>query len=129
MGLHPQVSTLVDYVWSEASGELRDVLAVGVESIKVDQLDKAEAALLSIKRLLSDTAIEKSKRGVFACMCACVCVCVRMRVCMHVCVCVRACVCVLVCVHACMCVRACVRACIRVCACVCAGPIRCLPFT
>lgn len=54
----------MDYIWTEASGQLKDVLAVPVESIKVEQVDKAEAALLSIKRLLADDALEKSKRGI-----------------------------------------------------------------
>lgn len=62
-GLSPEVSTLVDYIWTEANGQLRDVLAVPVESVKVEQVDKAEAELLTIKRLLSDGAMEKSKKG------------------------------------------------------------------
>ena len=73
---------LVDYVWNEASGELRDVLAVSAESIKVEQLDKAEAALLSIKRLLSDSAMDTTKRG--GCVCACMCMCVHVRACVCV---------------------------------------------
>ena len=46
----PEVSRLVDYVWTEATDQLEDVLAVAVETITLDQLDKAEAALLSIRR-------------------------------------------------------------------------------
>ena len=53
----------MERVWSEASGQLKDVLGVPVESIKVEQVDKAEAALLTIKRLLSDDTIEKTERG------------------------------------------------------------------
>lgn len=67
--LSPHVSELVDYIWTEASGQLEHVLAVPVESIKVEQVDKAEASLLSIKRTLADKAMEKSKRGVCVYMC------------------------------------------------------------
>ena len=61
--ISPEVSTLVDYIWTEASGRLKDVLAVPVESIKVEQVDKAEAELLTIKRLLTDSAMETAKKG------------------------------------------------------------------
>ena len=57
------MSKLVEYVWAEAMGELEEVLAVPVASVKVEQLDKAEAALLTIKRLLGDVSMEKAKRG------------------------------------------------------------------
>ena len=59
----PQVYKLVDYIWTEASGQLEDVLAVAVDSIKLEQLDKAEATLLSIKRLLQEGNMDKSKQG------------------------------------------------------------------
>ena len=52
LSLLPEVSRLVDYVWTEATDQLEDVLAVTVETISQDQLDKAEAALLSIRREL-----------------------------------------------------------------------------
>ena len=52
LSLLPEVSRLVDYVWTEATDRLEDVLAVTVETISQDQLDKAEAALLSIRREL-----------------------------------------------------------------------------
>jgi glucose-6-phosphate dehydrogenase assembly protein OpcA len=42
-------------------GWLRDVLAVPIESIKVEQVDKTEAELLTIKRLLSDSSMERAK--------------------------------------------------------------------
>ena len=97
-GLQREVCELVDYVWGEASGELRDVLAVSAESIKVEQLDKAEAALLSIKRLLSDPTMDKTKQGV--CVCACMCVTSSS---VYVCVCVRitACTVTLLCICSC----------------------------
>ena len=50
LSLPPDVSRLVDYIWSEAIDQLEAVLAVSVATITQDQLDKAEAALLSIKR-------------------------------------------------------------------------------
>ena len=50
LSLVPEVSRLVDYVWTEATDQLEDVLAVAVGTITLDQLDKAEAALLSIRR-------------------------------------------------------------------------------
>lgn len=49
----PEVSQLVNYIWDEASGQLEEVLAVPIETIKLEELNKAEAALLSIKQLLS----------------------------------------------------------------------------
>ena len=52
LSLVPEVSQLVDYVWDEASGQLEEVLTVAVETIKLEELNKAEAALLSIKQLL-----------------------------------------------------------------------------
>ena len=48
----PEVAQLVDYVWEEASGQLSEILAVPEDRIKTEDLDKAEAALLSIKRAL-----------------------------------------------------------------------------
>ncbi len=75
----------MEYVWSEANGELRDVLAVSAETIKVEQLDKAEAALLSIKRILSDSTLDTSKRGVC-------CLSVVYYACVHLCVCVGGCI-------------------------------------
>ena len=49
----PEVSQLVDYVWTEANGQLEEVLVVPVETIKTEQVEKAEAALMSLKRLLT----------------------------------------------------------------------------
>lgn len=49
----PEVSQLVDYIWDEANGQLEEVLAVSTETIKMEELNKAEAALLSIKQLLN----------------------------------------------------------------------------
>ena len=49
----PEVSQLVDYVWTEANGQLEEVLAAPIESFKTEQVEKAEAALLSLKRLIT----------------------------------------------------------------------------
>ena len=50
-----QISDLVGYIWNEANGELSDVLSVPVESIKLEEVEKAEAALLSIKLVIDGT--------------------------------------------------------------------------
>jgi len=49
------ISNLVGYIWNEANGELSDVLSVPVEFIKLEEVEKAEAALLSIKLVLDGT--------------------------------------------------------------------------
>ena len=54
--LDPSVSGLVQYVWREAAGELEEVLAVPVGRVKLEQVDKAEGALLAVKRLLDNGA-------------------------------------------------------------------------
>ena len=50
------ISDLVGYIWNEANGELNDVLSVPVEGIKLEQVEKAEAALLSVKLILDGTS-------------------------------------------------------------------------
>ena len=62
----PEVSQLVDYIWEEASGQLEEVLAGPVESMKTEQVDKAEAALLSIRRLLDQG--KETRNGVCVCV-------------------------------------------------------------
>ncbi|CAI8041057.1 Protein mono-ADP-ribosyltransferase PARP4 [Geodia barretti] len=52
LSLSPHVARLVDYIWSEAVDQLETVLAVSVATVTQEQLDKAEAALLSIRREL-----------------------------------------------------------------------------
>ncbi|CAH1800048.1 unnamed protein product [Owenia fusiformis] len=47
--LPSDVSELVDHIWKEASGVLDEVLGIPVESIKVDQVEKAEGLLLQLK--------------------------------------------------------------------------------
>ena len=120
-----QISDLVGYIWNEANGELSDVLCVPVESIKLEEVEKAEAALLSIKLVIDGTKkdgdIQKLTNDFYSAIphknkcvldtkrmiaekqdlcqvCACVylCVCVCVRESMCVCACVRVCVCVCV---------------------------------
>ena len=54
VSLAPEVTQLVDYIWEEANGQLEEVLSVPVESVTVEQVDKAEAALLSIRRMVDE---------------------------------------------------------------------------
>ena len=58
----PEVLSLVDYVWEEAMGQLEQVLSVPVATIKTEKVDKAEAALLTIKRLLQEGTEESKSR-------------------------------------------------------------------
>lgn len=51
------LARLVDLIWTEASGELESVLSVSVESIKPDDVTKAEGLLLSIRRLLNNSSL------------------------------------------------------------------------
>ena len=51
--LSPEVMSLVDYIWHEASGSLSDVLSVPVKRIKFEEVEKAEAILLSLRQALS----------------------------------------------------------------------------
>ena len=63
LSLLPEVSRLVETIWTEATDQLEDVLAVAVETISLEQLDKAEAALLSIRRELDcEAGPGKNKR-------------------------------------------------------------------
>ena len=52
--VNPDVLKLVEYLWEEASGQLEEVLSVPIATIKTEQVDKAEAALLTIKRLIQE---------------------------------------------------------------------------
>ena len=56
----PEVSQLVDYVWAEANGQLEEVLAAPVETVKTEQVEKAEAALMSLKKLLTGSESEQT---------------------------------------------------------------------
>ena len=48
----PQVANLVDGIWNEATGSLADILAGPVDSIKLEDVEKAEAILLVMKKAL-----------------------------------------------------------------------------
>uniref|UniRef100_A0ABM0MFB2 Poly [ADP-ribose] polymerase n=1 Tax=Saccoglossus kowalevskii TaxID=10224 RepID=A0ABM0MFB2_SACKO len=48
------VSALVEHVWEEATGQLEDILSVSVESLKTENVEKAEALLLQLKRALDN---------------------------------------------------------------------------
>ena len=60
LSIAPEVSRLVDYIWEEVSGRLEEVLSTPLESIKVEQVEKAEAALLSIRKILDKGKNEKN---------------------------------------------------------------------
>ena len=59
-----EVSNLVDYVWEEATGQLEEILAVPMDTLKTEQVDKSEATLLSIRRLLDQGAPLKGRYDV-----------------------------------------------------------------
>ena len=114
------ISDLVGYIWNEANGELNDVLSVPVERIKLEEVEKAEAALMSIKLVLDGTnkdgdlqkltndfysaiphkhkTVLDTKRMIAE----------KQDLC-QVCVRVRACVCVCSLCVECVCVRVCMR--------------------
>lgn len=52
MAIPLEVSNLVDYIWEEATGQLEEILAATMDTLKTEQVDRAEASLLSIRRLL-----------------------------------------------------------------------------
>jgi len=97
----------VGYIRNEANGEFNDVLSVPVGGIKLEEVEKAEAALLSIKLVLDATSKDGDLRKLTnnfystilhkhkavldiermiaekqdlckVCVCACVCKCVCM---------------------------------------------------
>ena len=47
-----KVANLVDFIWNEATGSLSDILAVPVDSIKLEDVEKAEAILLLLRKAL-----------------------------------------------------------------------------
>ena len=65
--VNPDVLKLVEYLWEEASGQLESVLSVPVATIKADQVDKAEAALLTIKRLIQEGTSENLSKKHLVC--------------------------------------------------------------
>lgn len=67
VAIAPEVIQLVEYIWEEASGRLGEVLSVPMESVRLEQVEKAEAALLSIRRLL-DQGKEGNDNGESVCV-------------------------------------------------------------
>ena len=57
--LSPEVANLIDFIWNEATGSLSDILAVSADSIKLEDVEKAEAVLLLLKKSL-DSAEDSS---------------------------------------------------------------------
>lgn len=50
--LSPEVANLIDFIWNEATGSLSDILAVPADSIKLEDVEKAEAVLLLLRKSL-----------------------------------------------------------------------------
>ena len=46
------VANLVDFIWNEATGSLSNILAVPVDAIKLEDVEKAEAILLLLRKSL-----------------------------------------------------------------------------
>ncbi|CAH3018315.1 unnamed protein product, partial [Porites evermanni] len=57
--LSPEVANLIDFIWNEATGSLSDILAVPADSIKLEDVEKAEAVLLLLRKSL-DSAEDSS---------------------------------------------------------------------
>ena len=57
--LSPEVANLIDFIWKEATGSLSDILAVPADSIKLEDVEKAEAVLLLLRKSL-DSAEDSS---------------------------------------------------------------------
>lgn len=50
--MSPEVANLIDFIWNEATGSLTDILAIPVDSIKLEDVEKAEAILLLLRKSL-----------------------------------------------------------------------------
>ena len=50
--MSPEVANLIDFIWNEATGSLTDILAIPVDSIKLEEVEKAEAILLLLRKSL-----------------------------------------------------------------------------
>ena len=48
----PEVANLIDFIWNEATGSLTDILAIPVDSIRLEDVEKAEAILLLLRKSL-----------------------------------------------------------------------------
>ena len=47
-----EVANFIDFIWNEATGCLTDILSIPVNSIKLEDVEKAEAILLLLKKSL-----------------------------------------------------------------------------
>ena len=49
-----EVANLINYIWNEAVGSLADILATPLSSIKLEDVEKAEAILLLLRKSIDD---------------------------------------------------------------------------
>ncbi|XP_076077942.1 protein mono-ADP-ribosyltransferase PARP4-like isoform X2 [Mytilus galloprovincialis] len=57
--LSPSTVELIEHIWKEATGEIEQVISVPLQSIKFEQIEKAEAILLKIKDCKDDLKVEQ----------------------------------------------------------------------
>ncbi|XP_063404028.1 uncharacterized protein LOC134687563 isoform X2 [Mytilus trossulus] len=57
--LSPSTVELIEHIWKEATGEIEQVISVPLQSIKLEQIEKAEAILLMIKDCKDDSRVVK----------------------------------------------------------------------
>ncbi|XP_071133574.1 protein mono-ADP-ribosyltransferase PARP4-like [Mytilus edulis] len=57
--LSPSTEELIEHIWKEATGEIEQVISVPLQSIKLEQIEKAEAILLKIKDCKDDLKVEQ----------------------------------------------------------------------
>ena len=50
--MSPEVANLIEFIWNEATGSLTDTLAIPVDSIRLEDVEKAEATLLLLRKSL-----------------------------------------------------------------------------
>jgi len=50
--MSPEVANFIDFIWNEATGCLTDILSIPVNSIKLEDVEKAEAILLLLRKSL-----------------------------------------------------------------------------
>ena len=51
--ISPEVANLINYIWNEAIGSLSDILTVPLSSIKLEDVEKAEAILVLLRKSLN----------------------------------------------------------------------------
>ncbi|VDH98080.1 poly [ADP-ribose] polymerase [Mytilus galloprovincialis] len=57
--LSPSTVELIEHIWKEATGEIEQEISVPLQSIKLEQIEKAEAILLKIKDCKDDLKVEQ----------------------------------------------------------------------